>query len=73
MWDYHDFFDLDEDAYNFQYERELYELRGESQYIIAFIPKYNVDESLKDLTFLKKFDWNSNYKINNNKQTLHIL
>ena len=43
IWDFNDFFDLDEDSYYFQYERQIYELSKESTYIIAFIPKFLVN------------------------------
>ena len=59
IWDFNDFFNLEEDAITFQYERELYELKRESAYIIAFIPKYKVNENLCDLSFIKKFSFKS--------------
>ena len=59
IWDFNDFFHLEEDDYIFQYERELFELRGGSQFIIAFIPKSVVNENLNHLKFIKKFSLNS--------------
>ena len=59
IWDFNDFFNLEEDAITFAYERELYELKRESAYIIAFIPKYKVNENLCDLSFIKKFSFKS--------------
>ena len=59
IWDFNDFFNLEEDAITFPYERELYELKRESAYIIAFIPKYKVNENFCDLNFIKKFSFKS--------------
>ena len=59
IWDFNDFFNLEEDAITFAYERELYELKRKSAYIIAFIPKYKVNENFCDLSFIKKFSFKS--------------
>ena len=59
IWDFNDFFQLEEDDYIFQYERELFELRGASQFIIAFIPNSVVGGDLNELSFIKKFSLKS--------------
>ena len=59
IWDYKDFFNLAEDEYNFPYERELYELKGQSLYLIVFIPKTVVNNYLSEVSFIKKFTFKS--------------
>ena len=59
IWDFKDFFNLEDDENNFPYERELYELKGQSLYIIVFIPKILVTENFKDMIFIKKFTFKS--------------
>ena len=59
IWDFKKFFNLKDDENNFPYERELYELKGQSLYIIVFIPKILVTENFKDMIFIKKFTFKS--------------
>ena len=58
LWDFSDFFNLDKGKYEFPYETSLYELKGESLYIIVFLPKIpllNLNEDILNLSFMKKF------------------
>ena len=59
IWDFKKFFNLEDDENNFPYERELYELKGQSLYVIVFIPKILVTENFKDMIFIKKFTFKS--------------
>ena len=62
IWDFDDFFNLNREKYEFPYETHLYELKGESTYILAFIPKiplYNVSEDFSNLSLIKKFSFKS--------------
>ena len=62
IWDFDDFFKLNREKYEFPYEINLYELKGESVYIIAFIPKIPFDYCCGDfsnLSFIKKFRFKS--------------
>ena len=59
IWDFKEFFNLEDDENNFPYERRLYELKGPSLYIIVFIPKTTVSEYLKDMSFIIKFTFKS--------------
>ena len=58
-WNFNKFFNLDEDEYFFPYECSLFELKKESEYIIVFIPKFNVYEDLRNVNFIKKFIFKS--------------
>jgi hypothetical protein len=58
IWEFNDFFNLTEDVI-FPYERELYELKGKSLYIMVFIPKILVNENFKGISFIKKFSFKS--------------
>jgi len=55
LWNFYDFFNLNIKQYIFPYETFLFELKEESSYIIAFIPKMYVNEDMKELSFIKKF------------------
>ena len=59
LWNFYNFFNLDEDDYIFPYEYVLFELKKESTYFIAFIPKVNVYEDMLNITFIKKFRFKS--------------
>ena len=59
IWDLSDFFNLNENKYGFPYETSLFQLKGNSLYIIAFIPKSPVNEDFYDLSFIKKFTFKS--------------
>ena len=59
LWNFYNFFNLDEDDYIFPYEYVLFELKKESTYFIAFIPKVNVYEDMLNITFIKKFRFES--------------
>ena len=55
LWNFNDFFNLNEEKYLFPYEINLLELKKESSYIITFIPKILVNENMNELSFIKKF------------------
>ena len=55
LWNFNDFFNLNEEEYFFPYESVLFELKKESTYIIAFIPKININNDISGLSFIKKF------------------
>ena len=59
IWNFYNFFNLDEDDYIFQYEYSLFELSRDSSYIITFIPKIKVYEELRNVSFIKKFKFKS--------------
>ena len=59
VWSFNKFFNLDSDDYYFPFEYELFELKEKSEYIIAFIPSYNVYEDITDVDFIKKFIFKS--------------
>ena len=54
-WSFYKFFKLDKDDYFFLFKYELFELKEKCEYIIAFIPLFEVDEVLLDVSFIKKF------------------
>ena len=56
---FNDFFNINEAKYKFPYETALLELKEDSSYIIAFIPKFIVNEKIKELNFIKKFKFKS--------------
>ena len=60
-WDFNNFFNLDEHKYKFPYENILFELKNQSEYIIAFIPKNSIQENLLNLNFIIKFRFQSLY------------
>ena len=59
VWSFNKFFNLDEGDYYFIFEYELFELKEKSEYIIAFIPFYNVEEDILKVNFMKKFRFKS--------------
>jgi len=62
IWDFDDFFKINREKFEFPYETNIYELKGESVYIITFIPKiplYNLIEDLSNLSFIKKYTFKS--------------
>ena len=59
IWNFNNFFNLDEDAYFFPYEYSIFELSRELTYIITFIPKIKVYEELCKVNFIKKFRFKS--------------
>ena len=59
IWNFYNFFNLDEDDYIFQYEYSLFELSRDSTYIITFIPKIKIYEELRNVSFIKKFRFKS--------------
>ena len=59
VWSFSKFFNLNEDDYYFIFDYELFELKEKSEYIIAFIPFYNVDADILNVNFMKKFRFKS--------------
>ena len=59
LWNFNDFFNLNEKKYRFRYETVLLELKADSSYVIAFLPKDNVNDNMKELSFIKKFKFKS--------------
>ena len=59
LWNFNKFFNLNEKKYRFRYETTLLELKADSSYIIAFLPKDNVNENMNGLSFIKKFKFKS--------------
>ena len=59
LWNFNDFFNLNEKKYRFRYETTLLELKVDSSYIIAFLPKDDINENMNELSFMKKFKFQS--------------
>ena len=59
LWNFNDFFNLNEEKYIFPYETSLIEIKSDSSYIIGFIPRIYISENMKDLSFIKKFKFKS--------------
>ena len=59
IWSLKKFFNLNEKEYYWPYEFELFELKKESAYIIAFIPTFEIYEEIGQLSFIKKFRFQS--------------
>ena len=64
IWSIKRFFNLDEKEYYWPYEFEIFDLKKEPSYIIAFIPTFVINEDLSKLIFIKKFQFQS---FDNNK------
>jgi hypothetical protein len=59
IWSLKKFFNLNENEYYWPYEFELFELKKESAYIIAFIPTFEIYKEIGQLSFIKKFRFQS--------------
>ena len=59
IWSFNEFFSLDEHDYYFPFEYELFEIKKSSKYIIAFIPVFEIEEIIIDLSFIKLFSFKS--------------
>jgi len=57
VWNFNEFFNLEENDYLFAFEYELFELKGLSEYIIAFIPLNIVSEDILNISFIKRFQF----------------
>ena len=55
IWSIKKFFKLDENQYYWPYELEMYKLKNDPSYIIAFIPTFDINEELSELSFLINF------------------
>ena len=58
-WNFYQFFGLNENDAIGLCDFEIFELKKESKYIIAFIPKNFIDENIKNSIFIKKFRFES--------------
>ena len=56
-FDFYNFFNLNKDNYLFPFEIALYELKNESIYILAFIPKSLVNENFNEINFIIQFSF----------------
>ena len=59
IWSFHEFFKLNPDDYFFLFDYELFEIKDRNEYVIAFIPQMNIDEDILDVTFIKRFRFQS--------------
>ena len=59
IWSFNKFFNLDPDDYFFPFDYELFEIKERSEYIIVFIPKMIVYDEILDVSFMKKFRFQS--------------
>ena len=59
VWSFNKFFKLDDDDYSFLLKYELFEIKEKSEYFIAIIPLFEVDELLLDVSFIKRFSFKS--------------
>ena len=59
FWSIKKFFKLNENEYFWPYEFELYDLKKDPSYIIAFIPTFDINEDMSELSFIKKFQFQS--------------
>ena len=59
IWSFHEFFKLNPDDYFFPFDYELFEIKDRNEYVIAFIPQMNIDEDILDVTFIKRFRFQS--------------
>ena len=59
VWNFNNFFNINEDDYDFLYEYVLYEVNKDNSYIIIFIPKCDIYDEIVNLSFIKKFRFNS--------------
>ena len=59
IWSFNEFFQLNESDYYWPYNYEIFELKKESSYIIAFIPMISINEDMQKTNFIKKFRFKS--------------
>ena len=59
IWSFHKFFNIDPDDYFFPFDYELFEIKEKSEYIIVFIPQINIYDEILDVSFMKKFIFQS--------------
>ena len=59
IWSFHKFFKIDPDDYLFHFDYELFEIKERAEYIIVFIPQIYIDNDILDVTFMKKFRFQS--------------
>ena len=59
IWNFDEFFNLEEEFYIIPYRYHIFEIKKETTYIITFIPLYPVSEEMANLPFIKKFSFKS--------------
>ena len=59
IWSFHKFFKLDPDDYFFPFDYELFEIKERLEYIIVFIPKIYVYYEIFNVSFMKRFSFQS--------------
>ena len=59
IWNFDEFFNLEEEFYIIPYRYHIFEIKKETTYIITFIPLYVVSEEMAKLPFIKKFSFKS--------------
>ena len=59
IWSFHKFFKLDPDDYFFPFDYELFEIKERDEYIIIFIPQIYIYGEILDISFMKKFRFQS--------------
>ena len=59
VWNFNDFFKINEEDYNFLYDYVLYEVNKDNTYLIIIIPKIGIYDYMVDISFIKKFRFQS--------------
>ena len=59
IWGFNEFFNIDDNDYLLPYNYEIFELKRDTTYIIAFIPAFKIIEEMKNAKFIKKFKFKS--------------
>ena len=59
VWNFNDFFKINEEDYNFLYDYVLYEINKDNSYLIIIIPKFEIYDDIINLSFIKKFRFKS--------------
>ena len=59
IWSFQKFFNLDPDDYLFPFDYELFEIKEKNEYIIVFIPQINIYDGILDVSFMKRFRFQS--------------
>ena len=59
VWNFNDFFKINEDDYYFFYDYVLYEINKDNSYLIIIIPKFEIFDDIINLSFIKKFRFKS--------------
>ena len=59
VWSLYEFFGINKLDYNFEYKYSLFEIKDESTYLIAFIPKNIINNNIAQKKFIIKFSFKS--------------